>query len=62
MSDAGRASGEPALWSIPGWDEPGLPGWYAGHLVPASSMRITDAAAWDLDGGGTPTDPVWPPA
>lgn len=63
----------PPRWSDPtrsghvrlpaGWDEPGLPGWYAGHLVPGGSMRFTDAATWDLGlHGGSAPDPVWPPA
>jgi hypothetical protein len=33
-----------------GWDAPGLPGWYVGHLVPGDETSYTDLVAGPLEG------------
>ena len=36
-----------------GWEQPGVPGWYAGHV--ASGGSITYADRWTVPGPATPT-------
>ncbi|WCO69056.1 hypothetical protein PO878_09995 [Iamia majanohamensis] len=40
----------------PGWDAPGLPGWYVGHLVPDDQTSYTGLRTRPVE-GGAPTAP-----
>jgi hypothetical protein len=44
-----------------GWGQPGIPGWYVGHLEPGDSMDFTDLATADV-GQPPPTTTTQPQA
>ncbi len=43
----------------PGWEEPGLPGWYVGHVPPGGSTSYDHLAAWTLDDSAPPREGRW---